>query len=363
MPLSLCNSLLRKREKQPQRFFLHGLLLENLMKQTRFKVPFACLFTTLPTMFSLSVSSLTQADPLDTKMIPADARWVVHVDMDAARDTKLWAAVDDQLTGNRDFQNGIGKVEQITGASFPRDLNDVTLYGRSSDDAAGVVIVHAHVNRQQIETLLKMNLAYESKPYGDYQLLTWHDDDKNKTMFGTFRDDSTMIIARSADLVRFALDVMDGKSPSIKVDSPLAAGAKPQLLAFVAASSLKDLKKPGEDQSPVIQQMQSAWISLTETNGNADLKASVVADTAQNAEQLTHLLDGVKAFVAIQANTKAGNDSPAQIKAKTLSSLLEKLTCKRDDKTITLDWTIAVDKSIEAFDTLIDRKPAPGNNP
>jgi hypothetical protein len=311
-------------------------------------------------LLALSVPAIARADPLDAKMIPADARWVLHVDMDATRDTKLWAALDNQLTGNRDFQDGIGKIEQITGASFPRDLHDVTLYGRSSDDTAGVVIVHAKVNRQQIETLLKMNAAYDSKPYGEYQLLTWHDDDKNKTMFGTFRDDSTMIIAQSSDLVRSALDVLDDKSPCIKMDSPLAAGAKPQLMAFVAAAGLKDLKKAGEAPSPVVQQMQSAWISLTETDGTANLKASVVADTAENAEQMTHLLDGAKAIVSLTANNK---DNPAAAKAKTLSSLLDKLTCKRDDKTITLDWSLAVDKSIEAFDMMTDRKAAPANNP
>ena len=194
-------------------------------------------------ILSLGVTALTPADPLDPRQIPADAKWVIHADMDAARDTKLWAAMDNELSTNADFQNGIGKIEQITGAQFPRDLHDVTLYGRSADDQAGVVIVHAHVNRQQIVTLLQMNTAFASNAYGDYQVLTWHDDDKNKTMFGSFKDDSTMIISQTEDLVKGALDVMDDKAEHIKVDSPLAAGAKPQLLAFIAASDLRRWKQ------------------------------------------------------------------------------------------------------------------------
>ena len=294
-------------------------------------------------LLSLSICANAGADPLSPKQVPADAKWVLHVDMDAARDTKLWSALENQLSTKRDFQDGIGKIEQVTNAQFPRDLHDVTLYGRSAEDQAGVVIVHAHMDRQRVVTVLQMNLGYSSKDYGDHQLLTWHDDDKDKQMFGSFFDDSTVIIGQSEELIRSALDVMDDKSEHLKLDSPLAAGAKPQLLAFVAARDMASLKKEGQPQSPVVQQIQSAWVSLTESEGNAVVKANVLANSAENAQQLNQLLDGVRAMVSLTAGKQpAQNDE--QSKATAISSLLKTLSIKRDDKLLTVDWPIAIEK-------------------
>ncbi len=306
-------------------------------------------------MLCMALPSLSHADPLDARQIPADAKWVVHVDMDAARGTKVWAALDDQLSKNQDFQSAVGTIEQITGAQFPRDLHDITLYGRSADDQAGVVIVHAKVDRARTLTLLSMNAGYDTKPYGDYHLVTWHDDQKNRPMYGAFKDDSTILIAQTEDLVKSALDVMDGKSAGIRIDSPLAAGAKPQLLAFVAADDLPTLKKKnGQEQSPVIQQMQNAWISLSESDDNAVLDAKVTASDADSAMRLNDLLNGVKAMVAMYSEAKTRNG--AEAKAKVVISLLDALTVKREDKTLTLELKVAVARAQAAFDTMNGRK-------
>ena len=250
-----------------------------------------------PMLLHLVRPAITQADPLDRKLVPVDAKWVLHVDMDASRDTKLWTAINHKLSENTDFQDSVHQFEQLTNSQFPRDLHDVTLYGRSTDEQAGVVIVHAHVDRQQILTLVKMNPGYGLKTVGDYDILTWTD--KGKTLHGAFHDDSTMIIGNSEELVRDGLEVIDGKSDSIKEDSPLAAGTKPKLLAFVAAANFADLQKNGAAQSPMMSQVKNGWISVTESESNVVLTADVVSNTAESASQLGQSIDGLKAMLSL----------------------------------------------------------------
>jgi hypothetical protein len=309
--------------------------------------------------FTLSVASLVHADPLDPKQIPADAKWVLHVDMDSARDTKVWAAMDNQLSTNKDFQSGIRQIEQVTNAQFPRDLHDVTLYGRSADDDAGVVIIHAHVDRKQTMTLLQLNPSFASTSVGDYDLLTW--DDKGKSIHGCFRDDNTMIIGRSAEVVRDALDVMDGKSESIKVDSPLAAGAKPQLLAFIAASDLATLKKQGAKPSPLASQVQSAWISLSESDGNAVIKADIQANSEDAATQLDQIVAGTKAFIAMSAQSDETKPRDKD-QALTFMSVLKTLTVKREGKSLLVDWPIAIENGEKAFAVITGKKTPPAEH-
>jgi hypothetical protein len=342
-------------QQTPKLFrFVPASLLEKQMTIAR-SIVTGLVPAIFPAFLHLAQPSTASADPLECKQVPVDAKWVVHVDMDAARDTRLWAAINGKLSDNDEFQNGIHQIEQLTNAQFPRDLHDVTLYGRSSDQQAGVVIVHAHVDRHQIETFLKMNQGYASKTVGDYEILTW--DDKGKSMHGAFHDDSTIIIANSEELVRDGLEVMDGKSECIKDDSPLAAGTKPKLLASIATADFGSLQKEGPAQSPMLGQVKNGWISVSESDGNAVVKADIVSDTPESATQLGQSIDGVKAMLGLAGNVKGGKNgqpSPPQV----LAPFVKTLTWKKDDDSLMIEWPINIDKAKDAI-AVLSKKNVP----
>jgi hypothetical protein len=287
-------------------------------------------------LVGLGSAKLSLADPFDAKQVPADAKWVIHVDMDAARPTKIWDALYTRLINDDNFQEKVGQIEQVTNMHFPADVHDITLYGRAVGEQAGVVVLHARMDRGQTLSILQMNASYDEKDYGDYKIVAW--EDNGKKLYAAFHDDSTIIVGRSAENIQAALDVMDGKTESIK-DGPLTAGAKPQLLAYVAVKDVAQLKKQDEPQSPIIRQIQNGWISLSEKDGSADVQANLTTDNADTAEQLHAAMDGIKAMVTL-AGTGENADPKAQMAAKALKSF----HATAADKSVSVDWSIPLDQ-------------------
>jgi hypothetical protein len=308
-------------------------------------------FAAASVLMSFLFSAVAPASPFDLKTVPADAKWVIHLDMDAARDTRVWGIFKSHLDNDPNFQGTVAQVSTITGMQFPQDLHDVTLFGQSAEEEAGVVIVHAKIDKDKTMNALQMNPAYGSQAFGDYQVITW--EDKGKKMFGAFHDEGTVIIGRSAENIEGVLQAMDGKTPSIEAGSVLAAGVKPQLLAYVAAKDLPELKKAGQAQSPIIADLEHAWIGLTEQGDDAVLEANITAKSADAAEQMHSVLNGLKAMVTLAANSDNPDPNP-----KRLATALTRSKLTTEDQTVKIDWPISLDLIQQFLDQAARHKPA-----
>jgi hypothetical protein len=299
----------------------------------------------------VTVSAAVRAAAFDPKSVPADAKWVIHVDMDTAKSSKLWDIVDDRLQNKPDVERGIGQLEQITGLRFPQDFHDVTLYGRTSGDEAGVILCHADADQQRIIAALQMNPDYSSSTYGNYEIHSWTD--KGKTRFGAFHDKTLAVLARSEENVKSALDTLDGKAGALQADSPLVGGAAPGLIAYVAGENLAALWKGGGQPPPFVPLIDSVWLTVNEEGDHELVKANVVGKTADAATQMRSILEGAKAMVTV---TAANQSADPRLKAG--AAALANLNSKVDDKTVTIHWPIALDQIQTFVDPMGHREDA-----
>jgi hypothetical protein len=306
-------------------------------------------FALLAAVTAAASAGLAQADPLDPRHLPADTKWVIHVDADAARDTKTYDTLSTKIFANPEARDGIDKLEQITNARFPDDVKDVTVFGGAAGDEAPVVVIHARVDRKQIERLLKQNPAYGSTAFGDYEILTWQD--KDKTSFGAFHDDTTMIIARNAANVQTALDALDGKGETLKPDAPMAAGLKPKQLVYVAACDLKDLHRAGATQRPMLAPIQSAWLGLTEDQDHPVATARLTTGDAASAQTLKQSIDGLRTLLSW---TSGGDD--ADPVAKAASAALASYDAKQTDNAVDITLPIPADKFSALVDAVLKKR-------
>ena len=94
-------------------------------------------------------AAVGQAAPLDSKNVAADAKWVVHVDVDAVRDSHV---VKKAFETCPLLKNDSGKhfdmIRDKIGVDLRKDLHGITLYGRDTDKTHGVAIVFATVNQK-----------------------------------------------------------------------------------------------------------------------------------------------------------------------------------------------------------------------
>jgi len=290
---------------------------------------------------ALCLASTVRAAPFDPAGVPADARYVIHIDMDAARPTQLWDAVDDRLVGNEAFGAKMGRFEAGSGMHFPRDLHDVTVYGRAPGDAAAVVVVHAKMSREQLMAALQFANNYSSDLFGTYEIASWDDDDR--PIFAAFHDGSTLVIARDEDNVKSALDVMDGKLPRLAPGDALAAGAKQPALVYVAATDLPSLTPPGAGPNPVLKQVDHGWLTLAAKSPDA-------------AQQLQASAAGLKAMVGFAAMSDT-----AAPRVKFAATALRTLTLTQAGNTISADVSVGVDQVEQLMDRAADRQADPSD--
>ena len=87
---------------------------------------------------SMLIPIAGRADAFDPKQVPAQAKWVLHVDMDAARDTKSFDLIRQNILSSAAAQAKINQIDTITGMRFPEDVRDITLYGKDAGDIAAL---------------------------------------------------------------------------------------------------------------------------------------------------------------------------------------------------------------------------------
>ncbi len=325
-----------------------------------------------------AVAPSARADPFDPARVPADAKYVVHVDMDALRPTKLWGVIDDRLAGNEAFGTKMGLFETASGMHFPRDLHGVTIYGRAAGDDNGVVVIRAAMHRDQFMAAIGFAPGYQAESFGKVDGASWDDD--GRRMFGAFHDDATLVFARSAANVLAALDVIDGKSPHVAPTDPLAAGGKgaagaPPALFYVAAADPASLAPPRQT-NPLLKQVDAGWLTVVERpaapatrpadgtpSPDAVVHAVVTAKTPEAAKQLQAAAGGVRAMVALAA-MPAGADP----NLKFASGVLRSLAVAQADRAVTADLSVGVDALQQAVDRAVaqadaDRAGGPDGNP
>jgi hypothetical protein len=298
----------------------------------------------------LAPATFARADAFDAKTVPADAKWVIHMDADAVQASQLWDIVYKKAQQNPDTQNGIDQLETVTGMKFPKDMHDVTLYGNSFEPDAGVILLHAHTDQEKTLAALKANPSYGSSTYGKYEIHTW--EDKGKVLFGTYHDAELIILSNTSKNVEAAIDVLDHKTEPLKLSASLRAGIANGKLLFIAGDGLSNMKT-GKPQNPMLAQVDAAWIAIGEQGKDFVLHGAMVAKTIEAAQQLQASVDGIKAMVVL-----SGTSQDADAKGKAAAAALQKLTTAVSGTTVTIDWPISLDLIKENIDNA-GPKPAP----
>lgn len=276
----------------------------------------------------------------------------MHVDLDAARDTKTYDTLNQRVLSDGNMQAKFNQIEQLSGMKIPDDMHDVTLYGKEAGDAAGVVLVHAKIDRNKTQSnLQQFAQQYASNPYGSYDVLTWFDTDKNQTMYGAFHDDSNFVIAHNEKNVELALDAIDGKAESLKADSPLLGGAKPQVLVYVAAKDMPQLHGEDAKPNPVLKAVQSAWISFSEKDDMVTLRAELQGSSADTAANIRQTLLGVKSMISLAVQ----GDNPDPV-AKAVVAATNGFTATQQDKAVEVEWPIPVEQAESIINAIADKQ-------
>jgi hypothetical protein len=194
------------------------------------------------------------AEPLVPQRVAADAKWVVHVDFDALRSAHIVEKLSQQWLSRDSTRQQLEKVREILGTDPLTSVHGVTFYGKDYSQGGYVVLLEAKVDRQRLLQFVRRMPDYQTHSYGDHELHTWTQSQGRRqkhSVTGCFAAEALTIVGQDAAAVQGALDVLEGKSPGLPADSPLAAEVPAGTAFWAAALGLAEANLPF--RSPLVR--------------------------------------------------------------------------------------------------------------
>ncbi|MHC4399953.1 MAG: hypothetical protein ACYTG0_09760 [Planctomycetota bacterium] len=287
---------------------------------------------------------LAVADPLDSKQVSADARWLVHVDVDALKTGTVPRAIAALWSKMPSASRDLKTLSQVIGMDPTEDLRSVTIYGERFTETAGVVIVRAKVDRERLMTFLRLRPGYRTDTHAGRELITWTENPPGRdehTVTGCFFEPTVVVFGREEAAVRKALDVLGGTSAGLGEGASLAFPHTPAGTMIQArAIGLDDEELPF--QSPLLRKSQSFTVALGEHSGEAFVVATMATGSEAIADQMQKIVDGLLAMVELQfdADERATRLLEAIDVSANGSAVTVKFRGKADDvsKLIKQEW-------------------------
>jgi len=275
----------------------------------------------------LGLTTVARSEPVELKQVPADAKWLIHVDVDAMREaTVVQKAYHKCMEMHKDAQKHFDKVREMLGLDLKKDLHGITIYGKDLDRHHGVVIVHADVNQKLLLEKAQKAPDHKVAKYGSFEIHSWtHKRGKEShTAFGTLLQPNVLVFAGSEAAIHAALDVLDGKSPGITDEkSPLAGRLPPGATLIVRASAVGPQVK-----CPILKDADSLRITLGENKGQSFYRARLTMKSSEAADQVKSIVEGFKAMVGLSH----GSDALAM-------KLVGAIKVTTQDKAVRIAWS------------------------
>ena len=171
-------------------------------------------------------------------------------------------------------------------------------------------------------------------------------DHSARTQAGAFSGSDAVVVANDEQAVMAALDVMEGKAPSLADSSRLAITSPMGTVICAAAVGIAEARTL-PIQSPILRRCESGWLAIGEHDGGAFFHARVVTQSADTAVQIRTSVEGLRAIVQLQA---AENADAAR--------LLQPLKGSSDDKSVDVEWNFPSAELVKMIRTWVSSHAA-----
>ncbi len=305
------------------------------------------------TMLVLLSSALASAGPIVPRDIAADAKWFGHVDFEAVRSLKIVQDFKDKCPEYPRWQAKAQELSEKLGMNPIEDVLGVTLYSDRYGEHAAVVLVYVKkVDREKMLGFLKeKHPGYKTSEYGSHTLYSWQFGRKGhkQDVTGAFASDTLIVMARDAQPVKAALDVLAGtadKNPGLAKDAPLLQGIPETALVAARASDIpEEFRKTA--RCWVLASCKSATVFWTEKDGELTKKAQFTTTSAKAATDLKDLVVGFKGLVDL-----CYGQVPAIAKA------LDGITAEAEGDSFTSTFTISTADAEAVVRAVLEHKVA-----
>jgi hypothetical protein len=276
-------------------------------------------------LMTLGWTAPALSSPLDPRQVPADVKWVAHLDADALRSSPVLRAFMEHCLGDLK----VGKPTDSSHAwpcaalSFDK-VQSITLFGNRLGMHNGAAIVRGKWDRDELIQKLKAQPEMKVSTRGGQTIYTWtrfKGTDLAHDVALALPKPDTLVFAADADLVG-ALNVVEGKGATLEGKrSPLTAAAPEGTVLLARADGLKP-----EDIGPqftFFRQLSGLDYRLVDHNGQYTEELTLQAHSDAAADKVKKGFEGILALAAL-----------CFAENKDLVALLDKAEIKKDGQQV-----------------------------
>jgi hypothetical protein len=281
-----------------------------------------CPWVALALLFT--VAGITPAAPISKSQIPADSKWVMHLDMNQFATSRTCQLLASGQGDAKRFQTMLSHYRTLLGIDPLKDIASLTLFGNEVTGNRGVALISGSLSAKQITQLFSTYPLYSTKKNGRLTVQTWLDKGSNKPLWASFYNSHQLILASDEFALLNTAWVLDGEKPNL-------AASKTASLPFPAVQPgnfftavTKGYSGTNPTQAMILRGTESANMQLSENSGIVDGAILLNADSPEAAIQIQQILNGLMVSAGF-----ADTESP-------LAKLAELSTISRSGNTMSL---------------------------
>ena len=295
----------------------------------------------MKTLFSIVALAMSvaagQAAKIDKANISNDAKFVVHLDLDAFRASKIGTAILEKIRG--DEGEKLDALVEIMGFDPLSAIHGATMFGNGEEDN-GILVLKHKADITKLLAFMKLDEYYRKTEHGKHEIHGAGDRGDGKRGYVSFVNATTAVLAASRELAAEGIDLVNGKGAAVKQipTSFLSAGKKAKYAFLVAYANVEDLKEHIDNESVNQMAKQVAFV-MGESDEKFILSISVDALDTDAAENMESMINGLIGFARLN------QDENPEVK-----DILKGLKATRNEENVSVHFSIGVDKLFELID-------------
>jgi hypothetical protein len=234
------------------------------------------------------------ASTLPKSFVPADAEWVVHLDMVKFKSSHIGKLlIEEREAGIKKKAKAFYKQTSI---DLLEDVNSVTIYGLGKEKQQTVMCLKGSFDKEYLLSLLEDVDAHREIPHGTHTIHKW-----NHNEYGLFAGEDLVFLAWNENAIKTALDAVDGKRENITASSLKAYAEEIPKNAFLAAL-VKDISALAgySSKAVILKKAGSGLITLSENNEMLNARIDATAETPKDAANMEQIIRGLMAMAQMQ---------------------------------------------------------------
>lgn len=264
--------------------------------------------TTLLLAAGWAGSAPAYAGPLKIDWVGADAKWIIHVDVEGFTGSIIGSGL---LEGADDFGIDLGDLDDLKdeiGLDPRTDLMSITAYGSKeiAEDAVVIAVTNAQVDQALAKLTTDDDIHSEVIKLEGFDVHLFTDGGERHYVHlrtADRADRRIVVVTDQESVMADALRVLEGRAPSqATARMPILANTpKAGSIVFVAVNEI-DLLPEIQPASEVLRLCERFTIDLGEADGTLNGSANLSAGSEKKANDIAAVVQGMLALARLLAN-------------------------------------------------------------